>query len=87
MGASTKSMREHNTSLTGKIGRVTGRIAPGEIGEILLDIRGGTCAYHAYPFDRTSTFLTGTKVLVIEFKPPQSVYVDTLPDVLQAVEL
>lgn len=76
-------MREHNTSLTGKIGRVTGRVTPGEIGEVLLDFRGGTSAYHAYPFDKASTFHVGTKVLVIEFKPPQSVYVDHLPDVLQ----
>ena len=65
--------------LVGKIGRVTGRVAPGEVGEVLIAVRGGTSAYHAYPADGTSVVPIGEKVLVVEFRPPQSVLVDPLP--------
>ncbi|BCW35171.1 hypothetical protein StoSoilA2_12270 [Arthrobacter sp. StoSoilA2] len=75
--------REVNRSLTGKIGRVTGTIAPGTIGEVMLPFHGGTSAFFAYPFDKTSVFPVGEKVLVIYFEPPQTVYVDELPDVLR----
>ena len=75
--------REVNRSLTGKIGRVTGTIAPGTIGEVMLPFHGGTSAFFAYPFDKTSIFAVGDKVLVIYFEPPQTVYVDELPDVLR----
>ena len=75
--------REVNRSLTGKIGRVTGTIAPGTIGEVMLPFHGGTSAFFAYPFDKTSTFPVGERVLVIYFEPPQTVYVDELPDVLR----
>jgi hypothetical protein len=49
----------------------------------MLPFHGGTSAFFAYPFDKTSVFTVGEKVLVIYFEPPQSVYVDELPDVLQ----
>ncbi|WP_416405023.1 hypothetical protein [Arthrobacter sp. LFS091] len=75
--------RAVDRSLTGKIGRVTGTVAPGTIGEVMLPFHGGTSAFFAYPFDKTSVFAVGEKVLVIYFEPPQSVYVDELPDVLQ----
>jgi hypothetical protein len=70
-------------SLTGKIGRVTGRIGPGTIGEVMLPYLGGTNAFHAHPFDKTSVFAVGAEVLVIYFEPPQTVYVDELPEVLR----
>jgi hypothetical protein len=73
---------ESSSDLIGKIGRVTGRVAPGEIGEVMLSIRGGTSAYHAYPADGVTSYHVGNKVLVIEYKPPQSVYVEELPDFL-----
>ena len=41
--------RDVDRSLTGKIGRVTGRIGPGTIGEVMLPFRGGTSAFHAHP--------------------------------------
>jgi hypothetical protein len=43
--------RDVDRSLTGKIGRVTGRIGPGTIGEVMLPYLGGTNAFHAHPFD------------------------------------
>ncbi len=73
-------------SLTGKIGRVTGRIEPGAIGEVMLPFHGGTSAFYAHPYDKTSVFPIGARVLVIYFEPPQTVYVDDLPDVLKPVE-
>jgi hypothetical protein len=75
--------REVDRRLTGKIGRVTGRIEPGTIGEVMLPYLGGTMAFHAHPFDKTSCFAVGDEVLVIYFEPPQTVYVDELPDVLR----
>ncbi|MFF1881886.1 hypothetical protein ACFVVC_10515 [Pseudarthrobacter sp. NPDC058196] len=70
-------------SLTGKIGRVTGRIGPGTIGEVMLPYLGGIMAFHAYPYDKTSGFAVGEEVLVIYYDPPQTVYVDQLPEVLK----
>jgi hypothetical protein len=75
--------KEFNRSLTGKIGRVTGTIAPGTIGEVMLPFHGGTSAFFAHPFDKTSVYPVGEKVLVIHFEPPQTVYVEELPDVLK----
>ena len=75
--------RDVDRSLTGRIGRVTGRIAPGTIGEVMLPYRGGTSAFHAHPFDKTSVFAVGEEVLVIYYEPPQTIYVDELPDVLR----
>jgi hypothetical protein len=78
--------KDVDRSLTGKIARVTGRIGPGTIGEVMLPYLGGTMAFHAHPFDKTSVFPVGAEVLVIYFEPPQTVYVDELPDVLKHAE-
>ena len=75
--------QETSSDLVGKIGRVTGRIAPGEVGEVMIAIRGGTSAYHAYPADGVASFAVGSKVLVIDYRPPQSVVVDELPEFLR----
>jgi hypothetical protein len=75
--------QETSSDLVGKIGRVTGRIAPGEVGEVMIAIRGGTSAYHAYPADDATSFAVGSKVLVIDYRPPQSVLVEELPEFLR----
>lgn len=75
--------RDFDRSLTGKIARVTGRIGPGTIGEVMIAIHGGTTAFHAYPYDKSSTFPAGERVLVMYFEPPNSVFVEPLPDFLQ----
>ena len=75
--------KDVDRSLTGKIGRVTGRIGPGTIGEVMLPYLGGIMAFHAHPFDKTSVYAVGDEVLVIYFDPPQTVYVDELPEVLR----
>ena len=76
-------MSPASNDLIGKIGRVTGRIAPGETGEVMLAVRGGTSAFHAHPADGVSSYPVGDKVLVIDFRPPQTVFVDPLPDFLR----
>src|SRR5215208_6365419 len=39
------------TGIESAVGEVTGRIAPGTIGEVMIAIRGGREAFHAYAFD------------------------------------
>ena len=75
--------RDVDRSLTGKIGRVTGRIGPGTIGEVMLPYLGGIMAFHAHPFDKASVIPVGEEVLVIYFEPPQTVYVEELPEILK----
>ncbi len=58
----------------GKTGRVTGRVGPGRIGEVMLPVRGGTEAYHAYSAD-DEEIPPGTRVLVVETLPPRTVVV------------
>jgi hypothetical protein len=60
---------------TGQFGRVTGKIAPGEVGEVSLPFNGGTQAYHAYAIESDQTLLVGTRVTVVDFDPPITVYV------------
>jgi len=69
-------MADHR--IVGKTGRVTGRIGPGRIGEVMLPVRGGTEAFHAYAVDGDDEILTGSRVLVIEHLPPRTVVVTTL---------
>jgi hypothetical protein len=58
----------------GKVGRVTGTIGPGRVGEITLAVRGGSECFHAYPSD-PRTIAVGTRVVVIEYHPPRTVIV------------
>ncbi len=60
--------------LIGKTGRVTGRVGPGRIGEVMVPVRGGTEAFHAYSAD-DDEIASGTRVLVVELQPPRTVVV------------
>ena len=60
--------------LVGKVGRVTGRIGPDRIGEVMVPVRGGTEAYHAYSAD-DEEIVPGTRVLVVDLLPPRTVVV------------
>ena len=66
-------MADHQ--MVGKIGRVTGRIAPGVIGEVMVPVRGGTEAFHAYSVADDDTIPTGTRIVVVEYHPPRTVIV------------
>jgi hypothetical protein len=61
--------------MIGKVGRVTGTIAPGRLGEVMIAIRGGSEAFHAYAADSGDTIKPGTRVVVVEHFPPRTVVV------------
>ena len=61
--------------MIGKVGRVTGTIAPGRLGEVMVPVRGGTEAFHAYAADDGTTINPGTRVVVVEYFPPRTVVV------------
>jgi hypothetical protein len=61
--------------MVGKIGRVTGTIAPGTLGEVMVPVRGGTEHFHAYAADGDETIRTGARIVVVEYFPPRTVVV------------
>ena len=63
--------------VVGKTGRVTGRIAPGTIGEVMIAVRGGMEAFYAYPAD-TEKIPIGAQVVVLDYEPPRTVVVTRL---------
>ena len=65
--------------LIGKVGRICGSIAPGEMGEVMVPVRGGSEAYYAYAADPAESIPEGTRVLVIEHEPPRTVIVSRYP--------
>ncbi|HQD22397.1 hypothetical protein [Propioniciclava tarda] len=64
--------------LVGKVGRVTGTIRPGGVGEVELPFGGGSNTYLAYPYDGETTIGVGKSVEVVAFTPPSSVHVREL---------
>jgi hypothetical protein len=61
--------------MIGKVGRVTGTVGPGRLGEVMVPVRGGTEAFHAYSSDGDDTINTGTRVVVVDYFPPRTVVV------------
>jgi hypothetical protein len=59
----------------GRTGRVTGRVAPGEVGEVMLQIRGGSEAFYAYASITGAIIDKGVKVKVDDYQPPLTVFV------------
>jgi hypothetical protein len=59
----------------GRQGRVTGKIGPGLVGEVMISIRGGAEAFYAHPADPKDEIPIGAIVVVIEYHPPRTVYV------------
>lgn len=59
----------------GKIGRVTGTVGPGRVGEVMVSVRGGSEAFHAYAHARDTTFERGDRVVVVEYHPPRTLVV------------
>lgn len=64
--------------MVGKQGRVTGRIGPGLVGEVVLSVRGGSEAFYAYAAEPRTTVEVGVSVLVVEYAAPRTVYVTPL---------
>jgi hypothetical protein len=68
-------VRQMVEEMIGRVGRVTGRITPGHLGEVMIAVRGGSEAFHAYGSDRAETIANGTRVVVVEYFPPRTVVV------------
>ena len=66
-------MADH--TMVGKVGRVTGTIGPGRLGEVMVPVRGGSEAFHAYAADPDDTLSRGCRVVVVEYFPPRTVVV------------
>ena len=64
--------------VVGKVARVTGAIAPGTVGEVMLPVRGGVEAYYAYSAEGES-IEKGARVLVVDHEPPRTVIVSRYP--------
>ncbi len=64
-----------DVAVIGKIGRVTGTIAPKQIGEVMVPVRGGSEAFHAYAMEGESTIERGARIVVVEYHPPRTVIV------------
>jgi hypothetical protein len=54
---------------------VTGRVAPGAVGEVTLQIRGGSEAFYAYASVDGAIIDKGVKVKVDDYQPPLTVFV------------
>jgi hypothetical protein len=64
--------------LVGLQGRVTGRVAPGLVGEVIVQVRGGAEAFMAYAAENGEQIAVGAIVVVMEYHPPRTVYVSAL---------
>jgi hypothetical protein len=66
--------------MVGSTGRVTGRVGPGLVGEVMVFVaeRRSSEAFLAYPAVPGDELPTGTAVVVIEYQPPRTVYVAPL---------
>ena len=64
--------------LIGKVGRVTGSIEPGKLGEVMIAIRGGSESYYAYAADQEERIESGTRVVVLEHEAARTVIVSPL---------
>ncbi|MCP2337834.1 hypothetical protein [Actinomadura rupiterrae] len=61
--------------MIGKEGRVTGRIGPRLVGEVMIPVRGGAEAFYAHPVDPNEEIGVGEIVVVVEYHAPRTVYV------------
>ncbi|MFF5505178.1 hypothetical protein ACF1E9_05425 [Streptomyces roseolus] len=64
--------------MVGLLGRVTGTVGPGLVGEVMLRIRGGAEHFLAYAAGPKERIEVGTLVTVVEHLPPRTVYVTAL---------
>ncbi|AGS73212.1 hypothetical protein HGI09_05510 [Streptomyces collinus] len=66
--------------MVGLMGRVTGTVGPGLVGEVMVRVRGGAEHFLAYAADGTARMERGTVVMVVEHLPPRTVYVTAAYD-------
>jgi hypothetical protein len=66
---------ETDHELIGKVGHCTGAIAPGEMGEVMVPVRGGAESFYAYASDAAESIPKGSRVLVLDREAPRTVIV------------
>ncbi len=66
---------EADQELIGKVGHVTGTIEPGQMGEVMVPIRGGSESFYAYSSDPAEEIPRGARVLVIDRQLSRTVIV------------
>ncbi|MGV9249854.1 hypothetical protein [Streptomyces sp. NPDC003697] len=64
-----------DASMVGLLGRVTGTVGPGLVGEVIVRVRGGAEHFLAHPAHGSGRMEPGTVVTVVEYLPPRTVYV------------
>ena len=64
--------------MVGKVGRVTGTVGPGLVGEVMIPIRGGSEAFYASPANPDETIPVGTVIMVVDYHPPRNVIVSRI---------
>jgi len=64
-----------DASMVGLMGRVTGTVGRGLVGEVIVRVRGGAEHFLAYAADGSGRIEPGTVVMVVEYLPPRTVYV------------
>ncbi|AJE39408.1 hypothetical protein CP978_05110 [Streptomyces nodosus] len=69
-----------DASMVGLLGRVTGAVGPGLVGEVIVRVRGGAEHFLAHPAHGTGRIEPGTLIMVVEYLPPRTVYVETVYD-------
>ncbi|MFC9594531.1 hypothetical protein [Streptomyces sp. NPDC056944] len=69
-----------DSSMVGLLGRVTGTVGPGLVGEVIVRIRGGAEHFLAHPATPKERIEVGTVVMVMEHLPPRTVYVTAAYD-------
>jgi hypothetical protein len=66
---------EADHELIGKIGHCASAIEPGQMGEVMVPVRGGSECYFAYASDPAESIPKGSRVLVLEQMAPRTVTV------------
>ena len=66
--------------MVGLVGRVTGTVGPGLVGEVIVRVRGGAEHFLAYASVGSERIECGTVVMVVEYLPPRTVYVTAAYD-------
>ncbi|MEU2286228.1 hypothetical protein ABZ614_30585 [Streptomyces sp. NPDC013178] len=69
-----------DASMVGLMGRVTGTVGPGLVGEVIVRVRGGAEHFLAHPANGTGRIAPGTVVMIVEYLPPRTVYVSEAYD-------
>jgi hypothetical protein len=61
--------------VVGKVGRVTGLVAPDMAGEVTLHLDNGSAAFDAFPADGEEILVPGTRIVVLDYAAPRTVTV------------